>query len=405
MKSRFTKRPCVTLLGFLIVGLFLPFDIIAQKAKPRDLRENLKLIETFDFTHDERYQLTFTKKSELFLTTRNRLTKKWSYRKGNVKKDFTPCGDNKSSQMSLYNIGTDFNYDANLFSFACEDFSVEIWDLDNAKRVSRFQVQKDKESSKLHPYLSYDGKRVLLKFTGLGEFAELWDAVNGKKIATLTSEATKCSCNRTVYYANGFSPDGRTAVVSFGGMTFLWDAETGKLLNRLVDEEGSLYGHNIMTHGYGVEELLFNHNGKIVITASADGATSWNAETGELMQRFRQDPPRSTYSLALSPDEKILATGGYSRNIRLWDFKIGKLLWKSPDIGKTVRELSFSPDGGKILSRTNSKLSIWEVATGKQLEQISVTETEFPGFSPDWRYVTMFDKKSNSMALYEYLGK
>ncbi len=253
--------------------------------------------------------------------------------------------------------------------------------------------------------MNNDGTRILLKFTGLGEFAELWDAVNEKKIATLTSEATKCSCNRTVYYANGFSPDGRTAVVSFGGMTFLWDAETGKLLNRLVDEEDSFYGYKIMTHGYGVEKLLFNHNGKTIITASADGVTSWNAGTGELIQRFKQDPPRSTYSLALSPDENILATGGYSRNIRLWDFKTGKLLWKSADIGKTVRELSFSPDGKKLSSMTSSKLTIWDVQTGKPLMQISVTDALFSNFSPDWRLVTWYDNKTKTMGLYEYSGK
>lgn len=383
----------------------MPIYIIGQKVQPRDLRENLKLIETFDFTQNERYQLTFTEKSDLFLITRNRLTKNWSYRKGNVKMDFTPCGDNKFSPMDLYKVRTDLNDDGNIVTFTCDDFSVEVWNLDNAKKITRFQVQKPKGSESLHPYISNNGERILLKFSGLGEFAELWDAVNGKKIATLTSEVTSCQCNRTVYYANGFSSDSKIAVVSFGGMTFLWDAETGKLLNRLVDEEDSIYGRNIMTHGYGVSRLLFNKTGKIIITSSADGAKSWNSDTGELIHRFRQNPPREIHSLALSTDEKILATGGYSQNIRLWDFATGKLLWKSPDVNKTVRELSFSPDGKKIMSRTNSQLSIWEVATGKLLEQMSVTEEVFPNFSPNWRLVTWYDKKTKTMGLYEYLGK
>ena len=187
----------------------MPFDTIAQKIQPRDLRENLKLIETFDSTQDEIYQATFTKKSELFITTRNRLTNKWTYRKGNVKKNFAPCGDNKYTDM-------DFNNDGNILSISCEDFSVEVWNLNDAKRLARFQVQKAKDSDSFFPYISNDGKRILLKFSGVGEFAELWDAVNGKKIATLTSEATSCRCNRSVSLANGFSPDNKTVVVSFG---------------------------------------------------------------------------------------------------------------------------------------------------------------------------------------------
>lgn len=143
-------------------------------------------------------------------------------------------------------------------------------------------------------------------------------------------------------------------------------------------------------------ELLFSKDGKTLITASSDGAKSWNVETGELLQRFEQNPLRRIETLALSSDEKILATEGEDDHFNLWDFETGKLLWKSPDINKTVRELSFSPDGKKITSRTNSQLSIWEVATGELLEQISVTETQFPDFSPDWRLVTWYDKKNKN---------
>lgn len=188
-------------------------------------------------------------------------------------------------------------------------------------------------------------------------------------------------------------------------MTFLWDAETGALLNRLIDKEVYFEGRNIMTHKYGVTTFLFNKNGKIIITASADGATSWNSETGELIQRFGQSPAREIYSLALSPDEKTLVTGGYSRNVRLWDFQNGKLLWKSPNINNTVRSLSFSPDGKKILSRTDNRVIIWDASNGKSLEQIPFTEEIFPRFSPDWKLVTLYDKKTKKIGLYEYQGK
>lgn len=372
--------------------------INAQKSETLYLRKNFKLIETFDFSQEIWYQLTFTKKSELFLVTKNQTANKWYYRKGNIKREFSPCVN------STYTVGV-LTDDGNTLAVSCENYFIEIWDLVETKMISRFQVPKNKDSNSLRPYISNDGRRILIKFGGIGEFAELWNAVSGRKIATLTSEATECFCNRTVYYANGFSPDGKIVAVSFGGMTFLWDAETGKLLNRLIDEDVSFYGSKIMTHKYGVNSLIFNKSGKIIITASADGATSWNAETGELIQKFKQNPPREIYAVALSPDEKTIVTGGYSRNIRLWDFENGNLLWKSPDVKKTVKDLSFSPDGKKILSRTDNRFVIWDAATGKSLEQISFSEEVFPRVSPDWKLITLYNKKAKTIGLYEYLQK
>ncbi len=145
MKSIFIRRCCVLLTMIFIIGLFATFIVIAQKIPPSDLRENLKLIETFDFTQNKKYQLIFTEKSELFLTTSNRLTKKWSYRKGNVQREFSVCENHAYIFDAL-------NSDGNLLSVSCQDFSIEVWNLDDAKRITRFQVQKPKGSEYLVPY-------------------------------------------------------------------------------------------------------------------------------------------------------------------------------------------------------------------------------------------------------------
>lgn len=384
-------------LLFLIlvtIAFMLPCVINAQKVDSLGFLNNTKLVETLDFSGKEWFQIIFNGNNELFLVTKDLTNGKWYYRRGNIERDFTPCVN------SVYKIGI-LNNVGNLLAISCGDFTVELWDLDKGVKKSTLNVPKKWESNFILPYINNDGSRVLLKFGGLGEYSELWDGTNGKIIARLTSKATSCNCNRSVRFANGFSPNGKVVVVSFGGMTFLWNADNGKLLTRLVDNEIFFNGLNIMTHNYAVTSLLFNKEGNVLITSSSDGATAWDIETGKVLQKFKQSPSREIYSLALSPDENSLVTGGYSNNIRLWDLKSGKLLWKSSNVKRTIEELFFSPDGTKVLSRADDRVLLWEASTGKLLYQHSFADEIFPRFSPNWKQFTLYDKKTKKIGLYE----
>lgn len=390
MAGQFVARTLIVATVVLV-----PFVTFAQKAQPRDLREDLRLIETFDLIQDEIFQATFTKNGKPFILGRNR-TGLWEYSLGAGKKIFIPCNGDKI-------IGSDYGGIGDFFSISCPDFSIEVWDTQRAKKLIRFQVQKVKASETPQPYTSSDGTRVLITFAGIGEYAELWNAVTGTKIAKLTSEYARCfSCNRAVYYANGFSPDSKIAVVSFGAMTFLWNAETGKLLNRLIDKNVDFYGHADLTHNGVVSQLLFSRDSKILVTGSYDGAiTSWDTRTGELLIRYGREKGRIE-SLALSPDGQILAVGSRNNDFKLWDLRAGRLLWASPDIKKEVTRLSFSPEGKKIMSGTSNRFSIWDTATGKLLAQMPITSEWRTDLSPDWRSLIMPEKTGKTLGLYEY---
>ncbi len=386
-------------LSFIvIIGCFMQNDVTAQKVQPSNLRESLKLIDTIDLKNDELFSRVFTGNNELFITARNRITNGWSFRKGKVQQAFAPC-NNKDYLIAVP------NGNGNLASIGCRDFSVEVWNLNTAKMLLRFQVQKDKDSEYLIPYISPDGKRILIKFSGLKEQAELWNAIDGTKIATFTSSSTKCTfCNRTVY-AVEFSPDSKIVSVSFGGIVSLWDTENGKLLNRLIDENVHLYSSEALSHNGIVSQILFSNDSRAVVTGAYDGTSkSWNVETGKLLNTFKGHKERIT-SLALSPDGKTLATGSRDQDFKLWDFVTSKLLLTSADNKKAIHILSFSPDNKKILSMTDNQVFIWETASGRLLEQMSSPGELKTRFSPNWQLVIMPDKQEKTLGLYEYTGK
>lgn len=79
----------------------------------------------------------------------------------------------------------------------------------------------------------------------------------------------------------------------------------------------------------------------------------------------------STYSLAVSPDGKTVATGGWPKFVQLWDVAERRLLHSLEGHEESVRSIAFAPDGATIASGSeDGTIRLWSVATGELLQTI-----------------------------------
>lgn len=89
-----------------------------------------------------------------------------------------------------------------------------------------------------------------------------------------------------------------------------------------------------------------------------EGLVSWTVETRRHRGRLR--------AMALSPNGKLLATGGQDATIRLWDAATGKLVRILVAHDYHVDSLSWSPDG-KLLASAGTfdkTVRLWDAASG-----------------------------------------
>jgi WD40 repeat protein len=161
-------------------------------------------------------------------------------------------------------------------------------------------------------------------------------------------------------------------------------------------------------HMAKITDIAFTPNGKQLVSASDDKTVRvWDVETGKTVRLIRgQIGPGQEgkiYAMALSPDGRLLAVGGYlgriagrdnkadedAHKIRLYDFVSGKLTGLLRGHENVVFRLAFSPDGSRLISSgADDTAIIWDVPARRPLHRLSghTQSIRAAGFTADGRH-------------------
>ena len=148
----------------------------------------------------------------------------------------------------------------------------------------------------------------------------------------------------------------RLATASSLGVRF-WDATTGASLGRI--------GKRAPAH-----DIDFSADGRMLAFARGwkGGAEVWDAATRTSTATVDSLPYTPDWTVALSPDGRTLALGGWGTAVRVVDVRTGKLVHQLDLAGTGAFALEFSPDGRILaVSGFENVASLWDVATGTQI--------------------------------------
>jgi hypothetical protein len=144
----------------------------------------------------------------------------------------------------------------------------------------------------------------------------------------------------------------------------------------LLSAETRLTVRTLAGHRGNVNDLVFSADGSQLFAVAGEAGVfgeirQWNVSDGKLLRTI-EGHRDAIYSVALSPDGKILATGSYDQKIKLWTVENGEELKTLAGHNGAIFDLAFRPDG-KILASASADrtVKLWDVASGERRDTLS----------------------------------
>jgi WD40 repeat protein/serine/threonine protein kinase len=226
-----------------------------------------------------------------------------------------------------------FSPDETRLAVGSYDTTLTIWDLPSGKEFATYRGHAGSIASVA---FSADGTR-LLSLGGDG-LVKSWNATRAPEVLILKG-------GLGTHHA-ALSSDGRlVAAAALDNNVYVWEADTGKQLQKFVVEDARPW------------MVAFSPDGVYLAAAAAKDATGyvrvWEVKTGKLLHTLTgpaQGPGPATAAVAFSPDGKRLASGGLDRAVRIWDVATGNELRLLPGHTRSVTGLAFSRDGRRLVS-------------------------------------------------------
>jgi WD40 repeat protein len=169
-----------------------------------------------------------------------------------------------------------------------------------------------------------------------------------------------------------FTPDGKFILVTSQGKdVHLVDFESGQIVRNFPNEDAE----SNVSSGWGVVlGIAISPDEKLLATGGFNNdhdnyfARLWEVETVKELRRCMHGRSYGIESLAFSSDGKTLATGAHDAVTRLFDVTTGKLIKAFPKNGASRMHagcVALSPDGQSVASAGQS-LRIYDIATGEE---------------------------------------
>lgn len=309
----------------------------------------------------------------------------WVELKPKVQMDWSACLQTLGSGGGHFFESVATSFDDRLV-VSSSDGLVRIWDATSGQ--CKRTLQRRTRSPAYSMALSHDSKYIALGTTngyGGGGLVEIWNTSSGDLIRTLT-------CRGTHVTSVAYSTNSQQITSGSGdGAVQIWEVDSGKLKrefetrNKVLtiasfeDRQLVASGHcpikiwdatsgdciHTIKDPYLMYGATFFSDGLHFMTAYSD-ICIWDITSGDLVRSF--DCGRIVDSLAVSTDDRRIASGSSDGTIQIWDAISGNCIqrFKADD---EVKSIAFSKDGQRVVSGSKT-VQIWNAATmnnGKQL--------------------------------------
>jgi len=167
--------------------------------------------------------------------------------------------------------------------------------------------------------------------------------------------------------------------------------------------------NSLFTETFGaVTAVAISGNGEYWAAAGRRGEVRVWAADGQALHRMWRAHADMVWTIAFSPDGRIMASGSWDCSLKLWEVATGALLWSGKH-ASYVNSVVFSPDGSRLASGgSDSLVRLWNVRSGVQLDTLPHPgQVSMVAWGPDERllatgdaegYIRLWQLKKNDPA-------
>jgi WD40 repeat protein len=179
------------------------------------------------------------------------------------------------------------------------------------------------------------------------------------------------------------------------GSVVVWDLSSGMSRNKFLNP---LLGY----WGYGIRSLAFSPDNKVLVTGGDQGyISSWNLSTGEELPRL-QTQHGLLFNIAFSPDGKRLASACGDGTVQIWNYSTGEPLQLLQGHTYGAWSVVWSHDGSELVAGAgDGTVKIWQADTGTLQREKAVTFTKIDSLqlSPDGSHLAAVSISERALLL------
>lgn len=241
----------------------------------------------------------------------------------------------------------------NKVAICTEERFVEIWNINTAKLVAKFQAHSDEilcaTFSSNNKYLATGSKDKTIK---------IWDAFTGELVVEFKGHTGSVS-------SLAFSFDGKKLVSgSYDNTVRLWSIEEKKNV------------HTFKGHDNRVNSVSFSADAKKIASGSADASVKiWDVNKMQLLFTFRRGLDVVNSLSFSSKDKDVLIVGVRNKPAKLYELDAKQDKPTDIEASYDVQEILFKADGKNFFLIEKDKVTSWDL---KPLKLVKNFNDELP---------------------------